>query len=171
MVHRINEGNRTCGVQKSVPSNRGLGINSKECLYKGVIVPMTLYRAEAGAMRRAERRLNVPAIKCLRSLVGVSQMDRVGNEEVRRRAEIERELTSRVAQRVLRFGHVERITEYWMTRRVLMAEVSGEWVRGRQRLGFMDGVKVALLNRVMTVEAERQWVKDRKEWRALVHCN
>ena len=33
----------------------------------------------------------------------------------------------------------------------------------------MDGVKVALGNRGMTVEAARQCAKDRKEWRALVH--
>ena len=33
---------------------------------------------------------------------------------------------------------------------VLMAEVSGERVRGRLRLGWMDGVKVALGNRGMT---------------------
>ena len=31
------------------------------------------------------------------------------------------------------------------------------------------GVKVALGNRGMTVEAARQSAKDRKEWRALVH--
>ena len=37
------------------------------------------------------------------------------------------------------------------------------------RLGWMDGVKVALGNRGMTVEAARQCAKDRKEWRALVH--
>ena len=36
-----------------------------------------------------------------------------------------------------------------------MAEVSGGRVRGTQRLRWMDGVKVALGNRGMTVEAER----------------
>ena len=56
-----------------------------------------------------------------------------------------------------------------MARMVLMAEVSGGRVRGRQRLGWMDGVKVALGNRGMTVEAAQQCAKDRKEWRALVH--
>ena len=91
-------------------------------------------------------------------------MDRVRNEEVRRRPEIERKLASRADRRVLRrFGHVERMDEYRMTRRVLMAEVSGGLVRGRLRLGWMDCVKEALGNRGMTVEAE-----DRKEWRALV---
>ena len=72
-------------------------------------------------------------------------------EEVRRRAGIELELTSRVDQRVLRwFGHVESIDEFRMARRELMAEVSGGRVRGRPRLGWMDGVKVALGNRGMT---------------------
>ena len=70
--------------------------------------------------------MNILEMKCLRSLVGVSRMDRVRNEEVRRRAGIERELASRADQRLLRWcGHVEKIDEYRMSRRVLMAEVSG----------------------------------------------
>ena len=53
-------------------------------------------------------------------------MDRVRNEGVRRRAGIERQLASRADQRVLRWlGHMERIDDYRMARRVLMAEVSG----------------------------------------------
>ena len=114
--------------------------------------------------------MNVLEMKCLRSLVGVSPMDRVRNEEVRRRAGIERELMSRVDQRVLRcFGPVERMDDYRMARRVLMAEVSGGRVRGRPRLGWMVSVKVALGNRGITVEAARQCAKVRKGWRALVH--
>ena len=61
----------------------------------------------------------------------MSRMDRVRNEEVRKRAGIERELASRADQRILRwFGHVERMDEYRITRRVLMTEVSGGRVRG-----------------------------------------
>ena len=47
---------------------------------------------------------------------------------------------------------VERIDEYRMVRRVLMPEVSGGRVRGRPRLGWMDGVKVTLGNGGMTEE-------------------
>ena len=43
-----------------------------------------------------------------------------------------------------------------MARRVLMAEVSEERVRGRLRLSSMDAVQVALGNRRMTVEVARQ---------------
>ena len=45
------------------------------------------------------RKVNVLEMKCLRSLEGVSRMDRVRNEEVRRRAGIGREFSSRVDQR------------------------------------------------------------------------
>ena len=59
-------------------------------------------------------------------------------------------MASRADQRALRwFGHVERIDEHRMARRVLMAEVSGGLVRGRLRLGQIDGMKVALGDRGM----------------------
>ena len=83
-------------------------------------------------MRSAERRkVNVLEMKCLKSLVGVSRMDGVRNEEVRRRAGIERKYVSRADQRLLRwFEHVERMDEYRMARSVLMAEVRYEVDRG-----------------------------------------
>ena len=94
-------------------------------------------------------------------------MDRVRNEEVRRRAGIEIEFASRADWRVPRwFEHVERMDEYRIARRVLMAEVGGGRVLGRPRLVWMDGVKVSF-------RQERNdgggCTKDRKEWRALVH--
>ena len=61
------------------------------------------------------------------------------------------------------FAHVERMDQYRMARMVVMTEVSGGRVRGRQRLGWMDGVKVALGNKGMMVEGARHFAKDRKE--------
>ena len=58
-----------------------------------------------------------------------------------------------------------------MARRLSMAEVSGGRVRGRPRLGWMDGVKVALGNRGMTVEAARQFVKIGKSEEPCYICN
>ena len=67
-------------------------------------------------------------------MVKVSRKDRVGNEEVRRRAGIERELASRADQRVLRWlRHVERTDQYRLAKRVLTAEVSGGRERDRSR--------------------------------------
>ena len=111
--------------------------------------------ADGGCERDVVHRLNERySVECWRSLVDVSRLDRVRSEEVRRRAGVESVFASasRADQRVLRwFGYVERMDGYRISRRVLMAEVSGGRERGRPRLGWMDGVKVALGNRGMTV--------------------
>ena len=90
VVHRMNEGYRTLGAWgalKSVLSNRGLGIKAKNCLYEGEILQTALSGTKALGMTRAERR----KVNVLEKLVEVSRMDRVRNEEVHRRAGIERE--------------------------------------------------------------------------------
>ena len=115
-------------------------------------------------------KVNVLEMNCLRSLVGVSRMVRVRNEEVRRRARIEIELASKEDQKAVRwFGNVERMDEYRMVRRVLKAEVSGGRLQGSPRLGWIDGVKVILGSSGIMLGAARQCSKDRKEWRVLIH--
>ena len=83
-------------------------------------------------------------MKCLRSLVGVSRMDRVMNEEVRRRAGIERKLASREDQRVLKWRVLksESMWKNWMSS-VLPDVVDGrsQWgrVRSRETQVRLDG--------------------------------
>ena len=67
--------------------------------------------------------MNVLEMKCLRSLVGVSRMHRVGNEEVRMRAGIEMELASRADQSIEIVWVYGKIGRQSMARRVLMAAV------------------------------------------------
>ena len=104
-------------------------------------------------MRSSERmKVNVLETKCLRSLVRMSRMDRVRNEEVRRRAGIERKLRSKLDPRVLRwFGHGQRMDGNRMARKLVMAEITRGQVRDRPRLGWMDGARLALGKRGITV--------------------
>ena len=96
------------------------------------------------------------------------EWDRIRNEEMRRSARIKKELESSEDQRVMIwFGHVDRMDEYRMGRRVLIAAVSSRLVQGRPRLFWMNGVKMVFGNRGTTVEAARKWAKDRKELRAI----
>ena len=63
-------------------------------------------------------------------------------------------LVSKMDRRVLRWcGHMGGIDEYRMARNVFMAKVRELWVWGKPRLGWMDGGKVALGSKGMTVEA------------------
>ena len=53
-----------------------------------------------GYEKSERRKVNVLEMKCSRSLVGMTRMDRVRNEEVRRPAAIKRELASRADQSI-----------------------------------------------------------------------
>ena len=65
-------------------------------------------------------------------MIESTPFERVGNEEVLRRAGVDRELASRADQRVLLrwFGHVEKMDEYLIARRALIADTSRGRVRG-----------------------------------------
>ena len=122
-----------------------------------------------GNERTERRKLNVFEMKCLRSMAGVSRMDRVRNEVVRMRTGVRGDLATRVDMNVLRwFGHVERMENDRLLKRVMNAEVSGRGARGRPRFGWMDGVKRAIRDRGMNVREAREHARDRNEWRAFV---
>ena len=124
-------------------------------------------------MKRSERKkLNVFEMKCLRSMAGVSRLDRLRNEEVRERTGVRKELDTRVDSNVLRwFGHVERMGNERMTKKVMNARVDGRTVRGRPRFRWMDGVKKALNDRGMDVREAKERARDRNDWRAIVNQN
>ena len=89
--HRVNEGCKVLGALKGVMENRGLGMNVKKVLYEKVAVPTVMYGSESWGMKVTERqKLNVFEMKCLRSMTGVSRLDRVRNEVVRARTGVER---------------------------------------------------------------------------------
>ena len=65
-------------------------------------------------------------MKCLRSMTGVSRLDRVRNEVVRARTGVWRELAARVDMNVLRwFGHVERMDNERLLKKVMNTKVDG----------------------------------------------
>ena len=118
-----------------------------------------------GVRAEERRRLNVFEMKCLRSMAGVTLRDRINNDEVRLRTGMEKRLEERVDARVLRwFGHMERMDEGRLVKKVWKAEVSGRRPRGRPKFGWMDGVKQALGRRdIISVECVH-WIGVSGEW-------
>ena len=53
-----------------------------------------------------------------------------------------------------------------LSKRVMTAKVYGRNVRGRPRIGWMDGVKKALNDRGMDVREANDRARNRNEWRA-----
>ena len=150
--------------------NRGLGMNVKKVLYERVVVPTVTYGSESWGMKVTERwKMNVFEMKCLRSMAGVSRLDRVRNEEVRERTGVRRELAARVDMNVLRwFGHVERMDNERLLRKVMDFKVDGRSARGRPRFGWINGVERALSDRRMNFREASERARNRDKWRMIV---
>ena len=107
--------------------------------------------------------------KCLRSMTGASWLYRVRNEVVRARTGVRRELAVRVDMHVLRwFGHVERMDNERLLKKVMNAKGDGRSARGRPRFWQMDGVKRALNDRRMDMREASERARNRNEWRMIV---
>ena len=79
-------------------------------------------------------------------------------------------LGDRVDARVLRwYGHMVRMDDARLVKKVWKAEVSGRRPRGRPKFGWMDGVKQALGRKDISVEEARVRALDRREWRVVVN--
>ena len=126
--------------------------------------------AQSWGMKVTERqKLNVFEMKWLRRKTGLSRLDRVRNEVVRARTGVRRELAVRVDMNVLRwFGHVERMDNERLLKKVMNVKVDGRSARGRPWFGWIDGVKRALNDRRMDMKEASERARNRNEWRMTV---
>ena len=86
-----------------------------------------LYGAEASGSKRAqEKKLDVAEMKMLRFACGVTKMDRIRNDRIRRTIKVT-EISKKVQEKRLQwYGHVMRRDEDYVGRKVMEMEVQGE---------------------------------------------
>ena len=161
---RVNERCKVLDTLKGVMKNRGLGMNVKKVLCEKEVLPTVMYGSESWAVKVTERQ-----IKCLRSMTGVSRLDRVRDEVVKARAGVRRELAVRVDMNVLRwFGHEEKMDNERLQKKVMNAKVDGRSAKGRPRFGWMHGVKRALNNWKMDMREASKGARNRNECQMIV---
>ena len=80
-------------------------------IYRTLILPITIYGAESGTLRQADKRqLDTFEMRCLRVILGVSLMDKISYEEIRQRLHLPTTICDEVSNRRLKwFGHVVRM--------------------------------------------------------------
>ena len=165
---RVSEGMKTFGAMKRVWSERSVNVRVKRELYERIVVPTVMYGSESWGMRVERNKLDVAEMKCLRSMYGVTRLDRMRNEVVRERVGVPEKLSNRVDRKVLKwFGHVERMGGERMTKRVYMSEVDGVRGRGRPPFRWKDGVRRACADRGVGLEEAKERCRDRNVWRSV----
>ena len=119
-------------------------------------------------------------MRSLRRICGVSLADRIRNEEVHRMAGTSEDVTVRMKKNVLSwFGHVNRMSDERITKKIYDGKVSVKRGRGRPRLTFENTVSKILeenhvksmrtprrtfMKRLMTVDVGKELCRDCSVW-------
>ncbi len=101
----------------------------------------------------------------LRKILGVTRLDKIRNEEIRRRTGCHRTIVQVVCERQHRWlGHVLRMHDERIARTVLQGKVEGTRRRGKPRATWMGTVKDCSGMSLHQASIEAQ---DRARWREL----
>ena len=135
-------------------------------IYKALILPIAIYGAESWTLRQADtRHIESFEMRCLRVILGVHLMDRVKNEEIRKRLNIPNTICEEVSKRRMKwFGHVVRMPHHRLPLQAYKNDFTQRRPPGRPPTRWRDQIQGDL--GVPLQEAEHQ-AQGRTEWRRM----
>ena len=105
----------------------------------------------------------------LRSVLGVRRIDKIRNEFIRSTCGVEKGINERINESMLRwFGHVERMDDSRMVKRMYKSECIGKRPPGRAKRRWIDSVEECLVEKNVSLVQARRLAHDRCEWRGFV---
>ena len=175
---RAVQGRKVVGSLGRIMKGRTVSMEVKKGLRDGVIIPTITYASETWVWNERQRsRIQAVEMSYLRTACGVSRLDGESNESVYNRFG----MTSRgegmkcgvvegVKRSTLRwFGHMERMDESEITKRVYRSKIDAVGVRGRPPIRWDDRVMEYVNEReggrFRGLEHARREYKDKEKWR------
>ena len=109
---------------------------------KTVVRPALLYGAETWATARGQAaRLEVTEMRMLRWMCGVTRREKIRNEHIRGTTRVVQASKKITEKRLKWYGHVRRMKEEHIVRRMLDVVIPGKRRRGRPNLRWKDACK------------------------------
>ena len=126
--------------------DRRMPVKLKGKVYKTVVRPALLYGAETWAPSRGqEARLEVNEMRMLRWMCGVTRRDTSRNGHIRGTTTVVQTSKKITEKRLKWYGHVRRMKEEHIVRRMLDVNIPGKRRRGRPNLRWKDACKRDML--------------------------
>ena len=136
-------------------------------------MPVFTYGSETMIWREEERsRIRTVQMDNLRGLLGIRRMNKFLNVPIRHLCRVMKCVDEKIDEGVLRwFGHVERIENDRIAKRVYAGECAGSCSVGRLWKRWIDTVEACLKKRGLDVKEARRMVHDRSVWWGFVRGN
>ena len=165
---RLGKAASSFGKMSSIWTSKKISLKTKLNLYHSTIVSILLYGSETWKIYAAEKKkLNAFHTRCLRKILGIKWQDKIRNEEVMRRTN-EREMMKIITERRLRwFGHVVRMKESRVPKKVLEWKPEGKRNRGRQKLTWREQISKDFNSMDVSWSEACNIAEDRTQWKLL----
>ena len=124
-----------------------------------MVRPAMVYGLETVAVTKKQvEEMEVAEMKMLRFAMGVTRKDKIRNEHIRSTVKVERLRMKMREGRLRWYGHVMRIDQEYVGRKMMEMELPGKRKRGRPERRFLEVVKKdmgKLVRRRRTLKTER----------------
>lgn len=153
-------------LNKTVFGKKEIQKKSKRKVYETIVLPTLLYGSETWPTKeKHERQITAIEMKYMRKIVGITKMDRWTNERVME--EVEQEpIINKIEKRQLHwYGHITRMGQERMTKRVIEARRVGKRKVGRPRKKWEDRIKEIGQRRGKTIGEMKNMAGDKKRWK------
>ena len=126
--------------------SRSVSIPAKKLIHQAVLLPTLMYGSESWTwLKKDESGINAVEMRSLRRMCGRTLRDRVRNTEIRELCDSKKSVITGMKVNKLRwFGHIERMNDERLTKRIYGASKSGARRRGRPRLTWIKHIEQIL---------------------------
>jgi Reverse transcriptase (RNA-dependent DNA polymerase) len=154
------------GLYKGIWKRRDITMKTKFRVYRALIEPILLYGAESWTLTpKVKDKLDVFDNECLRTILGLTWEDKISNEELRERSKQE-PMSQKAASRIIRWaGHVWRMDNNRIARRVDRWEPTGKKSKGQQKPRWKDVTIGEVRLRGARGRNIEEQAKDRSLWK------
>src|SRR5678815_3266590 len=105
----------------------------------------------------------------LRGVLSVRRIDKMKNERIRELCGVKKGVNERISESTLRwFGHVERIDDSRLVKRIFSGEYAGSRPVGRQKKKWIESVKECRKERNVSLAEARRKVHNMSKYRSFV---
>ena len=140
--------------------HKEITMTTKTQIIKAVFTPTLLYQSENWTLTSKERQmLTTTEMRCLRKAAGKTRMDKIRNEEIRRRVNMQPAEQTANKNKIRWWSHVKRMAPTAPQSRALVIHPVGKRPRGRPRNRWEDDVPKWYEEMGIPMTDVNNWVK------------
>ncbi len=165
--HRLMLASTVLGKLQRVWKDDDVSLRTKLRLVNALVYPVLLYGAEVWTIKKADQnKLEAFEMRCYRKVLNISWQDKIRNDEVLARisrvSSPARNIISRIKDAQLSwFGHVARMDNNRLPKRIMLETVSGKNRKGRPRKHWE--------NDIISGQTFYFCIQNRDTWKDYIH--